>query len=134
VSGRTVRCSQCGALVEEPAGIEDRQLCPTCGSLARTFGVTLNDSAEVHDSTRLKARQGDVGKVRPYVESLHGADYHRDSGEWRQVSRVVDRDCRWYTERILDAQGNVVREVSEPLSEHTGRGAAKPRPPKPPEA
>jgi hypothetical protein len=47
---------------------------------------------------------------------------------------VVDRDHDRYTERIADAEGNPVREVDELLSEHTGRGAAKPRPPKHPEA
>jgi hypothetical protein len=134
MSGRTVQCSQCGTLVEELARIEDRRPCLSCGSLARTFGVTLTDSVEAHDSTGLKARHGDVGKVKPYLESFHGDDYHRDSGEWRQVSRVVDRDYDRYTERITDAEGNPVREVDEPLSEHTGRGAAKPRPPKHPEA
>jgi hypothetical protein len=62
MSGRTVQCSDCGALVKEVARIEDRQPCPTCGSLARTFGVTITDSVEAHDSTGLKARHGDVGK------------------------------------------------------------------------
>jgi hypothetical protein len=132
MSGRTVQCSQCGALVEEPERIEDRQPCPTCGSLARTFGVTLTGSIGVHGSVRLKARHGEVGKAEPYLESFRGSDYHRDSGEWRQVSRVVDREHDRYTERIVDAEGNVVREVGESLHEHTGRGAAKPRPPKRP--
>jgi hypothetical protein len=129
----TVRCTQCGALLVEPPRIGDRQPCPTCGSLASAFGVTFTDSAEGHDSMRLKARHGDVGKVKPYLESFHGDDYHRDSREWRQVSRVIDRDHGRYNERIVDERGHVVREVDEPLSEHTGRGVAKPRPPKHPE-
>jgi hypothetical protein len=132
MSRRTVQCSLCGALVEEPPQIEDRQPCPTCGSLARTFGVMLTGSVEVHGSRRLKARHGDAGK--PYLESFHGGDYHRDSGEWRQVSRVIDREHDRYSERIVDKGGHVVREVDEPLTQHTGRGAAKPRPPKQPEA
>jgi hypothetical protein len=32
-----------------------------------------------------------------------------------------------YTERIVDATGNVVREIDEPLSQHRGHGAAKRR-------
>jgi hypothetical protein len=126
----TVSCSGCGASVPEPPGwIEDRGPCLTCGSTARTFAVTLTDKAEAHDSLATKARHGDVGKVKPYREAFSGFDYHRDIEEWRQVSRVVDRESDRYTERIVDAAGNVVREVDEPLSQHRGRGAAKRRPP-----
>jgi hypothetical protein len=125
--------------VPEPARIEDREPCPNCGSLARTFGTTITDSIEPHDSLAYKARHGDVGKVKPYLEALTGDDLHRGSGEWRRVSRVIDHENDRYTERITDAAGNVVRDVDEPLSQHRNRGAAKPRlaggePAAPPEA
>jgi hypothetical protein len=123
----TVWCSGCGTFVPEPRRIEDREPCPTCGSTARTFAVTLTDSAEAYDSLAYKARHGDVGKVKPYREAFTGSDYHRDSKEWRQFSRVVDRENDRYTERIMDAAGNVVRDVGEPLSQHRGHGAAKRR-------
>jgi hypothetical protein len=123
----TVSCGGCGGSVPEPGRIEDQKPCPSCGSTARTFAVTLTDKAEAHDSLATKARHGDVGKVKPYREALGGFDYHRDSKEWRQVSRVVDREGDRYTERIVDAAGNVVREVDEPLSDHRGRGTAKRR-------
>jgi len=90
--------------------------------------VTLTDHAEGRDSTRLKARHG--GKGRPFLEAFHGDDYHRDSGGWRQVSRVVDREHGRYTERIVDERGHIVREVDEPLQHHTGRGAANHMAPK----
>jgi hypothetical protein len=41
--------------------------------------------------------------------------------------RVVDREGDRYTERIVDAAGNVVRDVDEPLSNHRGHGTAKRR-------
>jgi hypothetical protein len=121
----TVSCSGCGASMPEPGRIEDRKPCPACGSTARTFAVTLTDKAEAHDSLATKARHGDVGKVKPYREAFTGFDYHRDTKEWRQVSRVVDREGDRYTERIVYAAGNVVRDVDEPLSEHRGHGTAK---------
>jgi hypothetical protein len=121
----TVSCSGCGASLPEPGRIEDREPCPTCGSTARTFAKTFTDTAEAHDSLATKARHGDVGKVKPHREAFTGFDYHRDTQEWRQVSRVVDREGDRYTERIVDAAGNVVRDVDEPLSEHRGRGAAR---------
>lgn len=130
----TVSCSGCGTSVPEPRRIEDREPCPTCGSMARTFAVTLADKAEVRDGLAYKARHGDVGKVKPYLEAYSGSDYYRDSEEWRQVSRVVDRENDRYTERIVDAAGNVVRDVDEPLREHRGRGAAKRRRPEEPPA
>ncbi|HZA84551.1 MAG TPA: hypothetical protein VFC13_24255 [Actinomycetes bacterium] len=113
----------------EPGGIEDREPCPACGSTARTFAVTFTDKAEAHDSLATKARHGDVGEAKPHREAFTGFDYHRDTKEWRQVSRVVDREGDRYTERIVDAAGNVVRDVDEPLSDHRDRGAAKRRTP-----
>ena len=122
----TVSCRGCGASVPEPPRIEDRQPCPACGSTARTFASTLAATVEPRSSLAHKARHGEVGKVKPYREAFSGSDYHRDTEEWRQVSRVVDRENDRYTERVVDAAGDVVREVDEPLSEHRGRGAAKP--------
>jgi hypothetical protein len=100
---------------------------PACGSTARTFAVTLTDKAEAHDSLATKARHGHVGTVKPYRETFSGFDYYRDTAEWRQVSRVVDREADRYTERIVDATGNVVRDVDEPLTDHRGHGAARRR-------
>jgi hypothetical protein len=128
-SNTTVSCSGCGASVPEPGGIEDRESCPACGSTARTFAVTFTDKAEAHDSLATKARHGNVGKAKPHREAFTGFDYHRDTKEWRQVSRVVDREGDRYTERIVDAAGNVVRDVDEPLSDHRDHGAAKRRTP-----
>jgi hypothetical protein len=45
-----VSCSGCRASVPEPRRIENREPCPTCGSIARTFVGTLTDRAEAHDS------------------------------------------------------------------------------------
>jgi DNA-directed RNA polymerase subunit RPC12/RpoP len=128
-----VTCSTCGTLVEEPARVEDRQPCPRCGSLARTFLVTVSDwgKIESHESVRVKARHGEKGK--PYRETFDGDDLHRDGHEWRLVHRLIDREHDRYTERIIDTAGNVVRDVDEPLSHHRGRGAAKRRPPTQPE-
>ena len=42
------------------------------------------------------------------------------------MERTIDRRNDHYRERIVDSEGNVVRDVDEPLSEHRGRGDAKP--------
>jgi hypothetical protein len=123
----SVSCSGCGTSVPEPPRIEDEEPCPSCGSLARTFAVALTDKAEAHDGLAYKARHGDIGKAKPYREAFTGFDYHRETKQWRQVFRVVDRERDRYTERIVDAAGNVIRDVDEPLSQHRGHGAAKRR-------
>ena len=125
---RTVQCSGCGTPLQEPTRIEDREPCPTCGSLARTVNASFTDTVQARERLNLKARHGDVGEVKPYREQINGDELHRDSGEWHRVSRVVDREDDRYTERITDEAGNVVREVDEPLSDHRDRGAAKRRP------
>jgi hypothetical protein len=123
----SVSCSECGTSVPEPPRIEDEEPCPSCGSLARMFAVAMTDKVEAHDGLAYKARHGDIGKAKPYREAFTGFDYHRDTKQWRQVFRVVDRERDRYTERIVDAAGNVIRDVDEPLSQHRGHGAAKRR-------
>jgi hypothetical protein len=132
MANRTVQCSDCMTAVEEPARIEDRKPCPNCGSIARMINVTLTDTAQAHERLGVKMRHGEVGKVQPFREQISGDDFHRDSKQWRQVTRVIDREHDRYTERIIDATGNVVRDVEEPLSQHRGHGAAKRRAEEPP--
>jgi hypothetical protein len=44
------------------------------------------------------------------------------------LDRVIDRDNDYYLERIVDPEtGEVIRECEEKLSEHQGRGSAKPK-------
>ncbi len=120
---RTIQCSTC----ETPWASTDTA-CPSCGSAKRTVALSLRGTVTPHSGRHLKARHGQPGRVAPHLEIVAGADQFRETGEWRQVERVIDRENDRYTERIVDADGNVVREVDEPLSRHTGRGAAKPPP------
>lgn len=122
---RTVQCSQCEAPVEEPSQVEDREPCPFCGSLARTFSMTVSDSIRLRESLALKVRR--AGQRRPYVESKHGDDYYRATDEWRTVDRVINREADHYYEHIVSERGDVVRHVEEPLGQHRGHGSAKGR-------
>jgi hypothetical protein len=121
-----MQCNQCWQYLDESPD-EERKPCPHCGGLGRNIEVGITDSVTVRDQLRMKAKH--AGDKRPFLESVSGSELHRDSGEWRDVQRVVDREGSRYTERITDESGNVFREVDEPLSEHQGRGAAKHRPP-----
>jgi hypothetical protein len=61
-----------------------------------------------------------------FQEMWSGDDFHRDSGTWRRLERVIDRAKNWYFERITAADGTVVVHQGHPLTEHHGHGAAKP--------
>lgn len=52
--------------------------------------------------------------------------------EGRRVTydRIIDKDGDLYHERVVDvATGDVIRDVTEPLSEHRDRGSARRRKP-----
>lgn len=56
------------------------------------------------------------------------ADLHRDSGRDRLVNRTIIYRADHYDEAIVEPETcAVVRVVNEPLSEHQGRGSAKPK-------
>jgi predicted nucleic acid-binding Zn-ribbon protein len=109
----------------EEANKLPRQQCPKCGSTARHFSVHVSDSITIHEKLAVKAKR--AGAKKPFLEGVSGEDLHRDSATCSKIERVIDRENDRYRERIVDAEGNIVREVDEPLSEHRGRGSAKPR-------
>lgn len=119
-----VSCSSCGASLPQVAASKP-QPCPDCGSDNRLLEVDVHDEVSVHDQVRLKKRDPDG----LYEETVSGADRHRNTGEWRDVQRLVDHRNDWYDEVVRRPDGEVVREVHEPLSEHQGRGSAGPQPP-----
>lgn len=102
--------------------------CSNCEGRKLHFFVTFTESFQMIDQVRGKAR-GQATK-RPLVEIKVGYERYSKTGEIRSVHRKIDRtnishDEPWYDETIRDSEGKVVREVSQPLSKHTGRGAAK---------
>ena len=48
------------------------------------------------------------------------------NGTWAHVYRYIDRDDDLYIEIVHDNDGREVRRVSESLSQHRGRGSARP--------
>ena len=118
-----VACNECGSPLDEPGDLpaEQRERCPKCGSLSRSFSVKLEGGVQLRGGLALKARGG--GKGRPYLEAKHGDDLWRKMGKWMNLSRVVDRRNNRYTETVTDPDtGEVVHHVDEPLSEHIGHG------------
>ena len=123
------RCSACGSAIDEPTStrIAERKPCPSCGSVARTFSVHVRESLTLREKIGLKHKR--PGHKKPIYESVSGEDLHRDTGQWSQLTREIDRENNRYKEVIVKPQtGEIVRHVDEPLTDHTGRGSAKSKP------
>jgi hypothetical protein len=123
-----VECGQCHLPLEEspylPAA--ERRPCPGCGSLSRQVNVSVSDTAQARGKVNLKGRL--PGVKRPFVEQTAGDDFHRKTGRWMKLERVIDRVRDWYHERVTDPRsGNVVHECDEPLSQHRGHGSDLPK-------
>jgi hypothetical protein len=112
--------------VDEPVGIalDERQPCPSCGSLDRRVELLLESSIDVRSEVGLKAKE--PGARKPFVEQRVGDSYHRDSGRWNRLRRLIDRRRNRYVEHIEDGEtGETLHDVDEPLTDHTGHGSAR---------
>ncbi len=72
------------------------------------------------------------GEKKPFIEQVSGDDLFRDTGVWRKLDRVIDRDNAAYKEVITDPKtGKVIKHCEEPLSKHTGHGSVQQKKDKP---
>jgi hypothetical protein len=117
---------------DPPSG--HRTPCPHCDSTVRAY----EDAGTLTVRIRVWGREKHIrpGHKKPIGEGVSGMpDLHRKTGRLSLVDRSIDRLRDWYHERIVDAEtGEVIREVDEPLSEHRGRGDARPDRRRPPGA
>lgn len=110
-------CSDCGVSFGGPAS-ERREPCGECGSLARTAHVAIEETVttSVYLKTRAKHRDGGAKAVREVTE---GDDYHRNTGRWNVMRRVIDRANNWYEETFRDRNtGDIVHHRAEALTDH----------------
>jgi hypothetical protein len=88
--------------------------------------VALTATVTMRTELRVKAKS--PGEKRPFMEQKVGESYSWARDRWMDLVRVVDRRNNRYRETVRDPEtGDVVRDVDEPLTEHTGRGSARPR-------
>lgn len=130
---RAVQCSECGTMFsdEEAAlvliGAKPRPPCANCGATSVKISLHLHGEAVAHTSMRAKAkRPGLTGG--PFLKMKVGDNFHVASGTWHKIVQVADRLANRYRKRVVDADGNVVRDVDVPLDEHKGHGDDKSQP------
>jgi hypothetical protein len=97
--------------------------------VARLVCVRVQDTLELYESLALKARDGRLsGRRRIFLEVWVGDSFHKLTGLWNKLERLIDRRRDRYRERITDPRtGKILRDVDEPLSAHRDRGSAKRR-------
>lgn len=117
------RCAHCAAILFEPNN-ECAGPCPVCGEVGRSIAVKLEDGIGFHDGYRVKAYR--PGSSTFFLDERSGPSYYRVGAEWHHVMRVIDRENDRYTETIrVLSTGEIIREIDEPLSQHTDRGGSK---------
>lgn len=78
--------------------------------------ITETIQVSTYLKTHSKRRGGGRRVVR---EVIGGDDYHRNTGKWNIVRRVIDRVNDWYEETFRDREtGEVVHHTSERLTDH----------------
>jgi hypothetical protein len=125
-----VYCDHCAVEIEEVAELPplgEHSPCPECASVARFFRWTGENAGYITMKSTVKRKPGER---RSPVESISGDVYSQSLGRMVRINRIIDRRRDLYYERVLDPNTReVLREVEEPLSKHTGRGSAKSRRP-----
>lgn len=116
-----IKCTDCGTEIDPIAHPSE---CPECGSENRSIHVMDDGKIIGHESVRVKQWEGEK-KGKPDKEIRSGDDLHRKTGDWNKLRREIDRTNDRYFEHIEDQEGNVIRHVEEPLSQHHGHGSAK---------
>lgn len=129
-------CSACGRPVPDDtaSGAASRVPCPQCGSTKRIVKVHVTDAVEALDGVGLKHWRPSARKGEPIFEGFRGHTERRDPNNPGIVymERSIDRGAKGSTEKryrelVVDHRtGEVLRDVDEPLSDHRGRGSAKP--------
>ena len=87
----------------------------------------LEGKVSVKSSLDLKAKGG--GRGKPFMAVKEGDSLSISRGRWMRVLQIVDRRNNRYRKVVTDPEtGEVLRDVDEPLTDHTGRGDARRKP------
>ena len=122
-------CANCKADLPDDSPDGDRPPCPHCGSTVRAYTATITDSVRFYDGHRAKAKNPVLPSAKKLrFDTYSGVEHSHKYDRLVRVRRTIDKDGDWYNEQVIDLQtGDVLYECSEPLSQHTGHGTAKPR-------
>ncbi len=118
----------CGYRFSDPNAAQStpRSPCPVCGSSARKLSLQIADKIGLSDET--KGIGYAESRSKWFVKFHEKRELYRKTGRWHRIRRAFNKRTDQYDEVIRDdLTGELVRECSEPLSEHRGRGTARKR-------
>ena len=121
----TTTCGSCGTSIDESLDRPHaRHPCPTCGSAARIFAVSISETVTVRAGLGFKHKRH--GHKKPLAEGFARPEAARRTGTVVERKMLVDRQNDRYTETVTEYDtGVVVHHCDEKLSEHIGHGSAK---------
>jgi uncharacterized Zn finger protein (UPF0148 family) len=116
-----IKCPKC--LKQYDDGII---ICPYCGSENHFGEGSLKISSRVRMFGKLTSSKK-VGKnKKPSLEIESGEQLQIKTNTYVTKSRTIDRENDIYKEKITDSEtGEIICNVEEKLSSHTGHGTAK---------
>lgn len=127
---RTVECGDCGEPLDPsncaPGTIQAP--CPKCGSIRQNVTLNISDevTAELRDSLNAKVKDDTFpSKEKVRREFFYGSDKRKSKGDYVYKEREIDKDRNRYRELVREESGEVIRDIEQPLSDHTGHGSAK---------
>lgn len=122
-----IECCECGVALNAANDTPDGQApCPNCGSSLRNFNVSIVENSVARDFMGVKVRPNE--KQKPNFWSTSKPDFSRDLQKAVHRENSFDRVNDLYEEKITDLEtGEILKHVSEKLTEHRGHGAAKPK-------
>jgi len=127
----TWKCGDCGEPCIPVREGDERARCRRCGSFAKHIHLVFVDEANLTVTDFLDVQSKNVNvtgkrKIRRHLQT--GSQWSVSREKFVDKVRDIDRDADTYYERVVDPEtGDVLRYCEEPLSEHFGRGSAKPR-------
>jgi len=126
-----LRCTGCGAVLAAGAmagAVASPAPCPNCGSTQQTLHLAFTDQVLIKARDRMEMKVKDdsfPSKKKVRKELIQGFDVRISKGDYVYKEREIDRDNNTYREHITEETGEVIRSVSESLTDHFGHGSAK---------
>ncbi len=97
--------------------------------MKKKYTFVIEETIHVNDHLRGHAKivRTPSSKIkRKYGKEIYfGDSYNRLKQAWLSLVRVIDRENDHYCEKLQTEDGELVRDICEPLSEHKDHGAAR---------
>lgn len=119
-------CYACRQLISEAGNDCSDSPCPKCGNLTRVSYPPGQEFRLVAGGISITSKPPKGGRWE--AKSIEKHSHYKATDEHHFVQRTIDRISNRYYERIVNTEtGEVVRCVDEQLTDHQGRGSAKPK-------